>query len=274
LNVFFNWSQGTRTPSSVELGCAYDGTLVEQTPGDPNSPKIPKSLASVGGACSLPSALSGDPYLAQIYANSYEFGLRGKVFGDWEWNTSLYRTDLNNDIYLVGINASRSFFDTIGDTRRQGIELGFSGKAGIADIRFNYGYNEATFQSSLFMISPNNSSAAVSNPVNPQYDASGRPLTAVKDMIQIQPGDTMPGVPLHNINANVNFHLNTKWDFGVGMVAHTAAFVRGNENNEHTQGAYDFIDRPNRTGTGFERIRLHPFTDSGSVAGFVIFNLK
>lgn len=274
LNVFFNWSQGARTPSSVELGCAYDSTLVEQNPGDPNSPKIPKSFASIGGACTLPTSLSGDPYLPQIFADSYEVGVRDKIFADWEWNAGLYRTDLRDDIYLVGITATRSFFDTIGDTRRQGIEFGFSGKAGIAEFRVNYGYTEATFQSRLFMLSPHNSSAAVSSPLEPEYDAAGRPLVAIKDMIQIDPGDRMPGIPLHNINASVNLHLTSKWDFGVSMTAHSSSFVRGNENNGHSQGAYDYFDLPNNTGTEVVRIQGRKFTDSGSVPGYALFNLK
>jgi iron complex outermembrane receptor protein len=273
-NTFFNWSQGTRTPSSVELGCAYDGTLVPQTPGDPNSPKIPKSLASIGGACTLPTALSGDPYLPQIFANSYEFGLRGNLFGDWEWNTSVYRTDLQNDIYLVGVTSTRSFFDTIGDTRRQGVELGFSGKAGIVDFRVNYGYTEATFQSKLFMVSPYNSSAAVTTPLEPRYGSDGRPLEAVADMIEINPGDRMPGIPLHNLNLTVNLHLTQQWELGGTMVAHSSSFVRGNENNGHTQGAYEYVERLNATGTAMELVRLRQFTDSGSVPGYVIFNLK
>lgn len=274
LNAFFNWSQGTRVPSSVELGCAYDGALVAQNPGDPNSPKIPKSLASIGGACTLPTALSGDPYLPQIFADSYEFGVRGKAFGDWQWNAGIYRTDLQNDIYLVGITASRSFFDTIGATRRQGLELGFSGQTDWADFRVNYGYTEATFQSQIFMLSPHNSSAEIATPLQVDYDADGRPLQAVKDMIRIDPGDTMPGIPLHNVNASVDFHLMSNWDFGVGLVAHSESFVRGNENNAHQQGEYDYLERPNATGTGVERIRLHPFTDSGRVPAYVIFNLK
>ncbi len=274
LNVFFNWSQGTRAPSSVELGCAFDNTLVDQNPGDPNSPKIAKSFASIGGACTLPTSLSGDPYLSQIFANSYEVGMREKIFSDWEWNASLYRTDLQNDIYLIGITATRSFFDTIGATRRQGIEFGFSGKAGMADFRVNYGYTEATFQSRLFMLSPHNSSAEVGSPLEPEYDASGRPLVAIKDMIQVDPGDRMPGIPLHNINASVNLHLTTKWDFGITMTAHSSSFLRGNENNGHTQGAYEYIERPNNTGTEMVRIQGRQFTDSGSLPGYALFNVK
>lgn len=279
-NLFFNWSQGTRTPSSVELGCAYDGTLVPENPGDPDSPLTPKSFASVGGACTLPTALSGDPFLPQIFANSYEVGARGQLADGWEWNASLYRTDLTDDIYLIGLTPDRSFFDTIGETRRQGIEFGFSGKAGIVDFKVNYGYTDATFQSPLVMVSPHNSSAATISPDDYdalsriQYDAQGRPLQALDDMIEIKPGDRMPGIPLHNVNATLTFHATPKWDFGINMIAHSSSFVRGNENNDHQAGGFDRYY--GYDGTSKERVLLkgQPFTDSGSVSGYAIFNLK
>ena len=279
LNLFFNWSQGTRAPSSVELGCAYDGTLVPQNPADPNSQLTPKSFATIGGACTLPTALSGDPFLPQIFANSFELGMRGKLFDDWEWNTSLFRTDLKDDIYLVGITADRSFFDTIGDTRRQGIEFGFSGKVGIVDFGVNYGYTDATFQSNFFMVSPHNSSAAVLSPNDQlsedQFDSSGRPLRALNDMIAVKPGDQMPGIPLHNINASLNFHLTDQWEFGVNMIAHSSSFVRGNENNDHRQGDYDyFYGFDTSVSPDILLLRGRQFKDAGSVPGYAIFNLK
>ncbi len=278
LNLFFNWSQGSRAPSSVELGCAYDGTLVPLNPSDPNSQMIPKSQATIGGSCTLPSALSGDPYLPQIFANSYEFGLRGKLWDDVSWNAGIYRTDLQDDIYLVGITPDRSFFDSIGDTRRQGIEFGFSGKAGIMDFNVNYGYTEATFQSHLFMVSQHNSSAAVRNP-DTDYgqtlvDDSGRPLEALQDMIEINPGNRMPGVPLHNINASLNFHLTEQWQFGINMVAHSSSFVRGNENNRHNQGDYRYYYGYTPGGNERVLIRGRQYQDGGSVPGFAVFNLK
>lgn len=272
LNLYFNWSQGTRTPSSVELGCAYDSTLVAQDPSDPKSPQVPRSLASIGGACTLPTTLSGDPFLPQIFARTYEFGLRGKLFRDWEWNAGVYRTDLSNDIYLVGVTATRSFFDTIGDTRRQGIELGLSGKLGIADLRFGYGYTDASFQSTLFMLSPYNSSAQVATPSQVAYDAQGRPTAALQDMIRVDPGDRIPGVPLHNVNLSLNLHLTPEWDFGLTMIAHSSSFVRGNENNDHRAGEYEYVRRS--TGTGYAYVPNRPFTNVGSVAGYVVFNLK
>lgn len=281
LNLFSNWSQGTRTPSSVELGCAYDGTLVPENPNDPESPLTPKSLATIGGACTLPTALSGDPYLPQIFANSFEVGVRGKFFEDLEWNATIYRTDLENDIYLVGITADRSFFDTIGETRRQGLEFGFSGKAGIVDFSLNYGYTDATFQSKLVMVSPHNSSAANISPDDfdtlgqIEYDKNGRPLSALDNMIEIEPGDRMPGIPLHNINASLSFHFTEQWQFGISMIAHTSSFVRGNENNEHQDGDYDYYyGSTSGFSQGRPLLRGQAYKDPGTVSGYAIFNLK
>ncbi|MEY4194652.1 MAG: hypothetical protein RLZZ226_1020 [Pseudomonadota bacterium] len=272
LNLFFNWNQGTRTPSSVELGCAYDSTLVPQDPADPDSPKIPRSFASIGGACTLPTTLSGDPFLPQIFARTYEFGLRGTVFKAWEWNAGVYRTDLSDDIYLVGITANRSFFDTIGDTRRQGIELGLSGSLGPVDLRVGYGYTDASFQSTLYMLSPHNSSARVSTPADVSYDAAGRPDTALQDMIRIEPGDRMPGIPRHNLTVSLNLHLNRDWEAGLAMIAHSSSFVRGNENNDHRVGEPDYVRQS--TGTGYSWVAGRPYTHSGTVPGYAIFNFK
>ncbi|MGR8932701.1 MAG: TonB-dependent receptor domain-containing protein, partial [Gammaproteobacteria bacterium] len=252
-------------------------SLVPMNPGDPNSQLVPKSQSTIGGSCTLPAALSGDPYLPQIFANSYEFGLRGTVFGNWHWNAGIYRTDIKDDIYLVGITPDRSFFDSIGETRRQGIEFGFSGSAGIVDFKVNYSYVDATFQSHLYMLSPHNSSAAVRDPTadygQTLYDANGRPLEALQDMIEVSPGDRMPGIPEHNINATLNFHMTEDWSLAVNMIAHTSIFVRGNENNEHSQGAY-------QTHYGYDenyqwtQIKDKQYKDSGSLSGFAIFNLR
>ena len=272
LNLFFNWSQGTRTPSNIELGCAYDRTMVAQDPNDPDSPMVPRSFASIGGACTLPTTLSGDPFLPQIFARTYEFGLRGKFLEDWEWNAGVYRTDLSDDIYLVGITATRSFFDTIGDTRRQGVEFGLSGKLGIADIRVSYGYTDASFQSTLFMLSPHNSSAQIATPLQVAYDKDGRPTAALQDMIRVDPGDRIPGIPLHNVNVSLDLHLTQHWDFGINMIAHSSSYVRGNENNDHEPGTYEYVRRS--VGTGYAYLPSRPFTNKGVTPGYVIFNLK
>ena len=55
VNAYARFSQGSRAPTAIELGCA-----------DPANP------------CALPNALASDPPLQQVVNDSWEVGLRGK----------------------------------------------------------------------------------------------------------------------------------------------------------------------------------------------------
>ena len=222
LNLFGNVAQGTRVPSVIELGCALDKTLVEVSPGIFRYKSV-----SDNRSCSLPSTLSGDPHLPQIKATTYDIGVRGTLanaFGieNIEWNLGAYRTDLRDDIYMITVADGRNFFDTIGDTRRQGIETGFGGSVGKARFRLNYALTDATFQNNFDMLNNDNSSAV--------YQLTEDGLAGT---IKVKKGDRMPGVPLHNLNASVSYDITPQWSVGLTAVAHSTSFVRGNENNEH-----------------------------------------
>ena len=71
--------------------------------------QAPRSL--LGPGCSLPTTLSGDPFLPQIRSTTGEVGGRGRFASDWLWNVSIYRTDLTHDIYFVGVGDGKSFVD-------------------------------------------------------------------------------------------------------------------------------------------------------------------
>ena len=127
------------------------------------------------------------------------------------------------------------------------------------------------------MVSRHNSSAEYRvNSVQFGFDpVTQKPLQPLTDMIHVKPGDRMPGIPLHNINASLNFHFTPEWEFGVTMIAHSDSYVRGNENNEHQQGAVQLIEQ--NTGdfnNPYEIVKGRTFTDSGSIPGYAIFNLK
>ncbi|MGA3190583.1 MAG: TonB-dependent receptor, partial [Bryobacteraceae bacterium] len=55
VNIYGSYAQGSRAPTSIELGCA-----------DPSDP------------CSLPNSLSSDPPLQQVVTSTWEAGVRGK----------------------------------------------------------------------------------------------------------------------------------------------------------------------------------------------------
>jgi iron complex outermembrane recepter protein len=296
INLYGNWSQGTRAPSVIELGCAYSKDPALQS----------------AGACTLPSQLSGDPYLPQIKATTNELGVRGVLNNKWKWNVSAYQTDLKDDIYFTSLSSSRSYFDTIGDTRRKGIEFGYSGSIGRADISVNYGLTSATFESPFHMFNLANSSTNFdpNDGVGPgmykyiEYPNGGYYLDFPKNsaylnkygqssfrQYKIEPGSRMPGIPLHNLNAAVNFRVTDRWQVGLTMLLRSSAIARGNENNKHRKGpaseqlgqiaascnpAFD-----SNTGefTGYFQCDAQPsttvgqpYTRNGSTPGFAVFN--
>lgn len=294
MNVFGSLSRGARVPSVVELGCAFDDTPVTLTNGQVVFGTAPRSL--LGPGCSLPTTLSGDPYLKQIRSTSGEVGARGLLTPNWEWNASIYRTDLKDDIYFVGVGDGKSFFDTIGKTRRQGMELGLSGKAGPFDVKLSYSYTDATFQSTFYALSPHNSSAdfnansqAISN--RPELSEAGATLpspTASANggrgtyrMIRIDPGSKMPGIPEHAFNGSFALHATEALKVGLGVQIRSSTFVRGNENNQHRPGGTDqevgqyYCPSENCLG-GYIQEPVRPgraFNNSGKLPGYAIFSL-
>ena len=257
LNIYGNVAQGTRVPSVIELGCALDTTPVgkvrDQKTG--NLVDLPKGIAE-NRVCSLPSTLSGDPYLPQIKATSYDIGLRGFIGQDMQWNIGAYQTDLKDDIYLVAAGGSNSFFQTVGKTRRRGLEAGVSGKKNKWGFGLNYSLTDATFQDTFDMVSDHNSSAT---PYTLGLDGEAyRSIT-------VEPGDRIPGVSLHNLNATLSYDVTDKWSLGFNAVAHSESFVRGNENNEHKKG----VIAPVADGLAFR-----PTTNSGKTPGYAVVNFQ
>ena len=256
LNIYGNWNQGTRVPSVIELGCAYDDTLVPAN-GNPNPPLAPRSLVE-GRGCSLPSALSGDPYLPQVVAKTIEVGARGKFRDFAEWNVSAYRTNVQDDIYLTSLSPELSFFQSIGATLRQGIEFGMAGEYGRSDFRVNYSLTDATFQSHFRAISPNNSSRS----------RSGQDINT----IEVSPGNVMPGVPFNNVNFNWGYKVTPKFKVNASVVAHSDSFLRGNENNAHTPSQGAVVTKNSYAGTYTYQ---EPDNDyPGKAPGYAVLNMN
>lgn len=240
----------------IELGCAFDDTPVPSSTGVMG----PRSIVE-NRFCSLPTTLSGDPYLKQIRATTYDIGLRGTIGEDMQWNVGAYQTDLRNDIYFIAVGSpGQGFFDNVGKTRRRGLEAGLSGKKDKLRFSVNYSLTEATFQDKFYMFSDANSSAFT--------------LSGYGDgVIQVKPGDRMPGVPLQNLNASVSYDITDKWTLGLNMVAHSDSYLRGNENNEHRAG----VPRPifvNIPGQGPTTVYRQPTTNPGKVDGYATFNFQ
>jgi outer membrane receptor protein involved in Fe transport len=92
------------------------------------------------------------------------------------------------------------------------------------------------------------------------------------NMMTIEPGDRMPGIPLHNINLNLGYKVTDKWRVGLTMVAHSWSYSRGNENNEHRGGTFqDAVVSDNNGGTMTVR---RNFKGDGRTPGYAVFNLN
>jgi outer membrane receptor protein involved in Fe transport len=136
LSAYAGFSQGSRPPSPVELGCS-----------DPASP------------CNLPNAMASDPPLKQVVSRTFETGVRGKTEGGLKWSVAAYRTTSRDDILFVSTAASSGFFQNFGETRRQGLEAALERSQGRLVWALSYGLVDATYQSSALMFSQANSTA-------------------------------------------------------------------------------------------------------------------
>jgi iron complex outermembrane receptor protein len=197
VNVFGGVNQGTRVPTAVELTCA-----------DPAAP------------CTLPNIFVADPPLKQVVATTFELGVRGRLSATSFYSAAIYRTDLADDIQFIGAGngaVNAGYFQNVGNTRRQGLELTAGTVLGEVRLIARYSYLNATFQTGFVESSPNNSTA----------DADG--------LIYVQPGDRLPTLPR---NA---FRLRADWAhgpfaLGATLAAFDSQFARGNENNADPAG--------------------------------------
>lgn len=216
LGAFASLGQGNRAPSPIELGCA-----------DPANP------------CSLPNAMQADPYLKQVVTRTWEAGLRGQS-GGLAWNAAVFRAENRDDIIFVGTSTSQGYFTNFGRTRREGLQLDVSTRAGGIEWRAGYSYVKATYRSAACLLSPDNSSRGA----DPQCAA---------DEIRVQPGNRLPGIPLHSVKLGAAYRPNDRWLLTADAMAFSRQYVRGNENNAHQAGG--------------------AFLGSGEVAGYGVLNL-
>lgn len=197
LSGYIGYSEGSRAPSSIELGCA-----------DPENP------------CRLPNAMAGDPPLDQVVTRTVEVGARGVVAKHVAWNIGVFRGDNRDDILFVADNTSGfGYFKNFGKTRRQGIELGASSQMGPLYVGANYTYLDATYQSSEVLLGEGNSS----NDAGPGFEGT----------IGVEPGDRIPLTPRHILKAFAGWDMTDQVSLNLDVINIGSSYARGNENNEH-----------------------------------------
>jgi iron complex outermembrane recepter protein len=199
LTAYATYNEGMRAPTPMELTCA-----------DPDAP------------CKLPNSFLADPPLKKVVSHTMELGARGKIGEGSSWNGAIYRTDLKDDIQFISSNLTTAtnlgYFQNVGDTRREGLELGGTTKFGDFTFSARYAYLRATYQSSFTVFSPFNSSA----------DADGN--------IRVSSGNRIPGIPEHNFKIRLDYDWNEKFSIGTNVLYSAGVYARGDENNQDRNG--------------------------------------
>ena len=78
VNLYVGYSEGSRAPASIELGCA-----------NPTQP------------CKLPNAMAADPPLNQVVTRTWEAGLRRAQGHTTGWNIGVFRAENRDDMLGV-----------------------------------------------------------------------------------------------------------------------------------------------------------------------------
>jgi len=198
LSIFGTYSESSRAPTSIELGCS--------------NPDY---------GCLLPSAMADDPPLKQVVAKTYDFGTRGSLTDEIKWNASIYHAMNHQDLQFIraGNSTSRGYYSNVGRTERQGLDLGLSGQHDRFRWNASYSYIRATFDSDFSLVNSANSSAPNENPN--------------KNIYNVTKGDRMPSIPEHQFKARAQYDVTPKWSVGTNLVYFSDQYVIGNENNEH-----------------------------------------
>jgi outer membrane receptor protein involved in Fe transport len=204
VNSYFGYSEGSRAPTSIELGCA-----------DPNQP------------CKLPNAMAGDPPLNQVVTRTLEAGVRSAGEARVGWNIGWFFANNHDDIlFVASTQTGFGYFKNFGKTRRQGVEVDLNSRIWRVNLGGGYTFLDATYQSPETVDGSGNSTS----------NAAAKGLDGT---IQIQPGARIPLIPRHMLKAFADFQATSKFSVDLGLVALSSSYARGNENNLHkADGVY------------------------------------
>ena len=198
--VYVAYKEGLRVPAFLELTCA-----------DANSPCVGLQAGVAPDATFAP--------LKPVKARSYEAGLRAAPRKWLDASLAVFRTDLIDDIYSVSPTLTSVYFQNVGNTRRQGIELSVATSFSKWRAFVNYTYTRATFQSNFSIASPR-------TPGVPE---------------EVNVGDQLPLVPNHRLNAGVSFSPADWVTLSLEGSYVGDQFFRGDEHNTQPKLAAYFV---------------------------------
>jgi iron complex outermembrane receptor protein len=195
LNLYASYAEANRAPTPAELTCA-----------------------NAASPCSLANFFVGDPNLKQVVAHTVEAGVRAEAHpfagATLSPTIALFRTILDDDILFVNSPIQgRAFFQNVGATLRQGVDLDLRLKTDRLLAWITYSYIDAAFQTGFTESSAN----------NPGADLAGN--------IEVRPGDRLPGIPANLFKLGVDYQVTDAWTVGGTGIAAAGQFLFGDEAN-------------------------------------------
>jgi outer membrane receptor protein involved in Fe transport len=229
VNSYAGYTQGSRAPTAIELGCA-----------DPGNP------------CSLPNALAGDPPLQQVVTGTWEAGLRGRPelpgIHNLRWNAGAFRAENSNDILFVAApQTGTGYFRNYARTRREGFDASLEGRIGRVTWGLDYTFLLATYQSAETL------DGSANNTNN--FALAGYP--GLDGVITVQPGDRIPLIPKQTGKAFADFQATAKLVFDFNEAAVSSSYARGNENNAYQADGTYYLGPGVSPGYAVTNIRAH-----------------
>jgi len=190
LTFYAGYSEANRAPSPVELTCA-----------DEDDP------------CRLPNAFVADPPLEQVVAKTFELGVRGAL-GNGRWHAGAFSTRNEDDIIFISAGAltNQGFFDNVGETQREGVEVNLSGGGDRLSWSVDFTQLDATFGESFLVANPNNPAA-------------------IDGEIEVEAGDRLPLIPEQLLKAGLRFAVTESLSLGADLLAASEIYHRGDEGN-------------------------------------------
>jgi outer membrane receptor protein involved in Fe transport len=217
VNAYASYTQGSRAPTAIELGCA-----------DPANP------------CSLPNALASDPPLQQVVTDTWEAGLRGKpefpFLHNLNWNVGAFRAENRNDILFVSsVQLGTGYFQNFAKTRREGFDADLDGRIGRVTWGLDYTFLSATYQSTRW------STARRTIPAT----ARSRDIPGLDGNIYVHPGNRIPLIPKQTGKAYADLpgHQETRVR---PQRSGRVEFLRAREREQRVQGRWRLLSGARR----------------------------
>jgi outer membrane receptor protein involved in Fe transport len=229
VNAYARYSQGSRAPTSIELGCA--------------NPEAP---------CSLPNSLSSDPPLQQVVTDTWEAGLRGKpeisFLHNLSWNVGAFRAENHNDIlFIAAPQTGTGYFQNFAKTLREGFDANLDGRNGRVTWGLDWTFLSATYQSTEILDGSANNTNNLAMQGYPGLDG----------VITVQPGDRIPLIPKQSGKAYVDFKATSKLLFDLNEVVVSSSYARGNENNAYQADGIYYLGPGVSPGYAITNFRAH-----------------